>query len=167
MPDFKPISREAIPLCLDKADRYRLLNEPTQAESICLDVLAIDADNQRALIILLLTLTDQFTAGPVSLFTQAEAIVPRLHGEYERLYYAGIIWERRATARLTQGGLGSATAAHAWVSRAMQFYEQAEKIRPAENDDAILRWNSCLRLCLRHHLRPEEEEVHPSPVGDD
>ena len=30
----KPISREAVPAALDKAHRYRLLNEPSAAESI-------------------------------------------------------------------------------------------------------------------------------------
>ena len=57
---LKPIAKTSIPRALEKAERYRLLNEPRQAESICLDILAVDSSNQAALIILLLALTDQF-----------------------------------------------------------------------------------------------------------
>src|SRR4051794_10266893 len=106
MIDLKTISREAVPLALEKAERYRLLNEPAQAESICLDVLAVDPENQEALVMLLLALTDQFHDGPADCFQQAEAVVPRLRGEFERLYYRGIIWERRGYARASQGGPG-------------------------------------------------------------
>src|ERR1700722_16262182 len=76
MNDFKPISPDAVPLALEKAERYRLLNEPAQAESICLDVLAVDPDNQRALVMLLLALSDQFLTGPADCIRQAEAVVP-------------------------------------------------------------------------------------------
>src|SRR5256885_4317486 len=99
MPPFKTISRDAIPLALEKAERYRLLNEPAEAESICRDVLAADPENQRALVMLLLALTDQFRGGPPECVGQAQEVVPRLCGEYERLYYTGIIWERRGHAR--------------------------------------------------------------------
>ncbi len=60
MPDLKPISKEAIPQALAKATRYRLLNEPAQAESICRDVLAADPENQEAVYALILALTDRF-----------------------------------------------------------------------------------------------------------
>src|SRR2546421_12069357 len=105
MSDLKKLSKEAIPHALERAERYRLLNEPAQAESICLDVLAIDPENQRAVVMLLLALTDQFRGGAADTFRQAEAVIPRLHGEYDRLYYSGILWERRAYARAIQGGL--------------------------------------------------------------
>jgi hypothetical protein len=165
MSDLKPISREAIPLALEKAERYRLLGEPAQAESICLDVLAVDPENQQSLVILLLSLTDQFRTGPPDCFRQAEAVVPRLHGDYERLYYSGIIWERRAYARAMQGAPGSTATAYTWIQRALDFYRQAEPLRPHGNDDAILRWNSCIRLCERYHLRPEPEGI-PQPVAE-
>lgn len=167
MSDFKPISPDAIPLALEKAERYRLLNDPAQAESICLDVLAVEADNQRALVMLLLALTDQFVTGSPECLSHAEAVVPKLRGEYERLYYTGIIWERRGYARAVRGGPGSTTTAYEWLRQAMSFYEQAERLRPAGNDDAILRWNSCVRLCHRYHLHAEPQ-VHTQPVvGDD
>jgi hypothetical protein len=167
MSEFKPISRDAIPAALEKAERYRLLNEPAEAESICLDVLAVDADNQPALVTLLLALTDQFRTGPSECLRQAEAVVPKLHGEYERLYYSGIVWERAGHAHALKGVPGSAAIAFAWVQRAMEFYEQAERVRPAGNDDAILRWNGCVRLRRRYHLEPESEELfQPVLTGD-
>ena len=61
--DLKPISAAGIGEALEKAERYRLLNEPSLAESICLDVLRIDPENQHALVMLLLALTDQFGHG--------------------------------------------------------------------------------------------------------
>jgi hypothetical protein len=167
MPDFKPISRDAIGAALEKAERYRLLNEPALAESICLDVLTVDSENQQALVMLLLALTDQFPDGPADCARQAEAVVPRLQGEYERLYYSGIIWERRGHARALQGGPGSAIASFAWIQQAMRLFEQAERLRPHGNDDAILRWNTCVRLCERFHLHPEPEDVLQPVLGDD
>jgi hypothetical protein len=101
---LKSIAPQAVPSALEKAERYRLLNEPELAESICRDILALEPDHQVALIMLLLALTDQFRGGHAELFAQAEAVLPRLRGEYEPLYYTGILWERRALARLSQGG---------------------------------------------------------------
>jgi hypothetical protein len=167
MSELKRISPEAIPSALEKAERYRLLNEPAEAESICLDVLAIDPDNQKALVMLLLALTDQFQTGPVECFRQAQAVVPRLQGEYERHYYSGILWERRGHARLSQGGPGSGAVAQEWLRKAMGFYEKAEAVRPAGNDDALLRWNTCVRLHLRHHLEPEAEREEFQPALED
>src|SRR4051794_29422375 len=152
MPEFKPISRESIPLALEKAERYRLLNEPAQAESICLDVLGVDPENQRALVSLLLALTDQFVTEAADHYRQARAAVEKLHGEYERLYYAGIICERRAYSCAVRGGPGSSAQAYDWITEALSYYEKAEPLRPAGNDDALLRWNSCLRLCQHYHL---------------
>jgi hypothetical protein len=152
---LKPISYDAIPLALEKAERYRLLNEPTHAESICRDVLAVDADNEQAQVNLLLALTDQFRKGPPECFNQARDIARNLKGAYEQLYYMGIIWERGGQARLLQEGPGSRAAAYECIQQAMELYEQAEKVRPPDNDDAILRWNSCVRLCARFGLHLE------------
>jgi hypothetical protein len=164
--DLKRISADAIPSALEKAERYRLLNEPDQAESICLDILQIDPENPKALIMLLLALTDQLRGGRAECFTEAQAVLPRLRGEYERLYYAGIIWERRATARLERGGAGSAQVVFPWIRKAMGYYEKAEAIRPPGHDDAILRWNTCARLCRRHHLESEAETPFEPTLDD-
>src|SRR5437588_4932766 len=134
----KPIYPEAIPRALEKAERYRLLAEPEEAESICLDILAIEPDNQSAIITLLLALTDQFRTSCTECLTRAQALLPRLADEYERCYYAGIICERRGSAQLDKGVLGGRTVAYNWLRQAMDWYEQAEAIRPAGNDDAIL-----------------------------
>ena len=166
MAEFKSISRDAVPLALEKAERYRLLNEPAQAESVCRDVLAVDPENQHALVVLLLALTDQFHTGSPECFDEAQAVVPKLQGEYQRLYYSGIIWERRGQARAIEGRPGSTAAAYDWVCRAMEYYEQAERLRPPANDDALLRWNSCLRLCQRYRLRAEPAEVYEPVLGE-
>jgi hypothetical protein len=160
---LKSIAEEAVPGALAKAERYRLLNEPELAESICHDVLAVEPDNQEALVMLLLALTDQFRGGQGNLLSQAQALLPRLRHDYERHYYAGIIWERHGLARLTHGGPGSGTAAYPCLRRAMECYEQAEAVRPPGNDDAILRWNTCVRVCQRHRLAPDsQEDVRPA-----
>jgi hypothetical protein len=118
-------------------------------------------------VLLILALTDQFQTGPADCFQKAEALVPRLHGEYERSYYSGIIFERRGYARASHGGPGSETVAYGWVRRAMDFFEQAEQLRAPGNDDALLRWNSCIRLCDRYHLHPEPEEIFAPVLGGD
>jgi hypothetical protein len=84
-----------------------------------------------------------------------------LQGEYERAYYAGIICERKARALLKQGLPGAAFTAYDWLREAMNWYEQAEAIRPPGNDDATLRWNACARTIRDRRLVPQSEEsVH-------
>jgi hypothetical protein len=159
--ELKSLSKEGIPKALEKAERYRLLNEPAQAESICQDVLRIDSEHQQALVMLLLALTDQFEKGVADFARQARDVVPRLHSEYDRAYYSGIICERQARAGLHQGPSGSGVIAYHWLREAMSLYEQAEAIRPPGNDDAILRWNTCARMLMRDRLlvAPAEERV--------
>ena len=158
MAEFKPIHKEAIPAALERAMRYRLLNEPLEAESICLDVLEVDSENQQALITLLLALTDQFEVRLGAAFQEALAILPRLEEDYSKVYYEGIICERRAKAHLARGGPISGHMAFEWLHRAMELYEKAETIGHPENDEAILRWNTCARLLQR---RPD---ISPDPT---
>ena len=162
--ELKPLSREAIPAALDKAMRYRLLNEPGAAESICHDVLRIDPDNQQALVILLLALTDRFGKGYAVGVWQAQEVLPRLRDPYERAYYAGIIDERRAKAQLHQGSPGSGFEAYAFLREAMTWYEKAESIRPTGNDDALLRWNACARMIMMNKLAPRAEDNVELPL---
>jgi hypothetical protein len=154
---LKSLSPAAIDSALAKAERYRLLNEPGEAESICLDVLAVQSDHQGALIMLLLALTDQF--GEVTgAHQRARDLLPSLHHEYDRAYYAGIIAERRAKAQLARRTLSA--GAYEWLMEAMSSYERAEALRPPGNDDALLRWNACARFIERHpHLRPSDEST--------
>jgi len=152
--ELKPLSQEAIPQAVEKAQHYRLLNEPAEAESICLDVLAIDPNNQQALVTLLLALTDRFGKGYAISSTNVQEVLARLSDEYQRAYYAGLICERRAKARLNQGVPGARADAYEQIREAMSWYEQAEAIRPPGNDDAILRWNACARIIMRNNLVP-------------
>src|SRR5467141_1500552 len=126
--ELKRLSQDAIPAALEKALRYRLLNEPGEAESICHDVLHIDPENQQALVILLLAVTDRMGKSYAVGVVQAQEVLPRLHDPYERTYYAGIICERRAKARLHQGSPGSGHEAYQLLREAMNWYEKAEAI---------------------------------------
>src|SRR2546423_2375247 len=150
--ELKLLSREAIPAALEKAMRYRLLNEPGEAESICHDVLHIDSENQQALVILLLALTDRLGKSYAVGVMQAQEVLPRLRDPYERTYYTGIICERRAKARLHQGSPGCSHEAFELLREAMTWYEKAEAIRPPGNDDALLRWNACARIIMSNKL---------------
>src|SRR5215475_9572304 len=124
----KPIYPDAIPRALEKAERYRLLNEPEEAESICLDILAIEPDHQQALVTLLLALTDQFPTSGDHARPRAQKLLPRLHSEYDRCYYAGIICERRANAHLATQQPHSGIVAYAWLQEAMEWYEKADAL---------------------------------------
>jgi hypothetical protein len=144
---LKAISPEAVPRALELAQRYRLLNEPGQADSICRDILAVEPDNQDAIRTLVLALTDQFGHRRGTHLSAVEEAVERLTGEYDQHYYRGVAYERWARAKLQEGG--HARAATDWVKRAMECYERAEAIRPPGNDDSLLRWNACQRLLER------------------
>ncbi len=149
MPDLKPITTAGIPAALQKAERYRLLNDSSAAESICLDILEIDPENQPALVMLLLSITDQFGQGLSAGVVRAQEVLPRLRDEYKRAYYAGIVCERRAKAQLHRAAFGAEDVAAGWFRDALTWYEKAEALRPAGNDEAILRWNTCVRMLSR------------------
>ena len=155
--DLKSISVESIPEALKKVERYRLLNEPTLAESICLDILAIVPDHQQALISLLLARTDQFHLQLPA--REAQEILARIKGDYEQDYYAGIIWERVGHARIRQGGSGGSGSAYHALREAMGHYERAIDFASPGNDDAILRWNTCARVIMQNpDVRPLPDE---------
>jgi hypothetical protein len=154
--ELKPLSTSAIPGALAKAERYRLLNEPAQSQSICEDVLHADPANHQALVILILALSDDFPHHHARTAARALELVSQLPTEYERWYFGGLIAERRGRALLEHAGPG-ARAAGEWLQEAMQAYERAESLRPPDNDEARLRWNACARelnarpeLLIRH-----------------
>lgn len=157
--ELKTISPEAVGRSLEKAERYRLLNEPEEAESICLDVLAAAPDNRQALVTLLLALTDQFPHAPPDAVRRAQELIPRLDDEYERAYYAGIICERRANARLAGSPVGAHEITYDLYRQAMTWYDRAEELSPPGNEDALLRWNTCARQIMRHRLAPAPAEA--------
>lgn len=145
---LKPISVQSIPHTLAKVERYRLLNEPVLAESICLDILAIVPDHQQALISLLLARTDQFHSSVQP--KGAQEALAQIKGDYEQAYYAGVIWERVGNARIRHVEPGARTSAYHALRDAMSHYERAMNFAPPENDDAVLRWNTCARIIMQN-----------------
>jgi hypothetical protein len=159
--ELKLLHADAIPAALEKAERYRLLNEPGEAESICHDILAVDPGHQGALVTLVLALTDQFERELGGRLTEARRLLGRIEGEYERAYYTGVVWERRGKAILKKGTPGAGYDAYDCLVEAMQWFERAEATRPPGHDDAMLRWNACARkLNSNNELRPRVEERH-------
>jgi len=142
----KPISQPTIEAALAKAERYRMLNEPREAESISLDILATAPGDQRALVTLLLSITDQFKDDLLPNVRRAQALLDRLDGEYARYYYTGIITERWAKVLMANDVVCKDRRVHDQLKEAMDWYEKAEAVRPPDNDDSILRWNACARI---------------------
>jgi len=162
--EIKPIAKQAIPRAFEKAERYRLLNEPWEAESICLDILAIEPDHPRALVCLLLALTDQFGTGPAALLDRARQLLPRMKDDYERAYYTGIILERLGKSLLLRQRAYASGGAYGYLRQAMGEYERAEQLAPEDNDDALLRYNCCIRLIQFHKLEAPHEYDGEQPL---
>ena len=167
---LKSISKAGIPEAMAKVELYRYLHEPEEAESICRDILAIDPEHQLARRTLGLAITDQFTGAAGDRYAEVQSIFQGLRDPYERFYYTGLLLERRAKAQLRAG-----CAAHILLpllEEALRCFAEAEKIRPAGNDDSILRWNRCVRLLEsrpdfhweREHLPLDSHEGPPINV---
>jgi hypothetical protein len=160
MLELKPLSPSAIGAALRKAERYRLLNEPEQSQSICEDVLLAEPDNHEARVMLILAITDAF---PHSTHEAPRALelVAGLPSEYDRHYSAGLVAERRARAVLSQGGMGVGATSQ-WLQQALREYEIADAVRPDGNDDVRLRWNACVRMFNAHaELFAQDERTMP------
>ncbi|MGO9839211.1 MAG: tetratricopeptide repeat protein [Polyangiaceae bacterium] len=163
--DLKRLPRASLEAAIAKAAHYRDLNQPEEAESICRDVLDVDARHQVALRLLGLALTDRLQTGHVGLFEQAIDAFEKLTDEYERIYHIGVAWERVAKAHLERDEAHSAVTA---FEHALALFAKAESMRP-DSPDPVLRWNRCVRLLATHpSLRaamdaPREDEVH---LGD-
>jgi len=161
---LKTISKSGIAEAIAKAELYRYLNEPEEAESICRDILAVDPTHALGLRMLGLSMTDQFTGGPGDRYAEVETLFQRLSDSYERHYYTGLLCERRVKAQLRAG-----RAPHTLLpllERALECFGEAERVHPPGNDDAILRWNRCVRLLQSQPEFEAEEaafEVEDSP----
>jgi hypothetical protein len=154
---LKTISKSGVAEAIAKAELYRYLNEPEEAESICRDILATDPKHMLGLRTLGLAITDQFSGSPSDRYAEVEQIFQSLADPYEREYYMGILHERRVKAQLHAG-----RPAHILLpilEQAFRCFAEAEKIRPPGNDDAILRWNRCIRLLESHPDFRSEQEV--------
>lgn len=161
---LKTISSAGIAEAISKAERYRLLNEPGEAESICRDILAIEPENQMALRLLGLAITDQFTGSGGDHFADAESVFHRLTDSYERVYYAGLLHERRAKALLRADARPPTVVV--LLEEALRCFGEAEKIRPEGNDDAILRWNRCVRLLQSRAASEWQREIEAFDASD-
>ena len=163
---LKPLSKESIPKALTRAKHYRLLNEPKQAESICSDILNIDPGNQLAILIFILAITDQFGLEKRTPTSKALELCNLLASEYEQKYYRGIIEERLGKAALKRSSPRVKYIAYEHYRKAMEYYDAAEKISPKDNQDAILRWNACVRGIKEFNLKPTTDDQGIQPLLD-
>jgi hypothetical protein len=166
MPDLKKISQQAIPRAIQKAERYRLLNQSWATESICLDILEIDPANQQVHVMLLLAITDQFGGESGEMARRAREVADRLTDPYQRAYYTGIVAERLAHAQLASGAMHAEEMALTTLRAAMESFERAESLRQPGNDDAILRWNTCQRTLASLRRKEIEEERYEPSFGE-
>ena len=116
-----------------------------------------------------LAITDQFTGQHEDRYADAGSAFQRLGDAYERLYYSGLLCERRAKAQMRAGRPPQMLAS--LFHEAMHYFEEAEKIHPRENDDAVLRWNRCARLLqtlpqaeVQHEVTFEDQDSAPVQV---
>ena len=161
---LKTISRVGIPEAIAKVELYRSLNEPGEAESICRDILAVDPENQPALRLLGLSITDQFDGKPSDRYAEAEQVFQKLDDPYKRFYYGGILHERQAKAQLAAGRSPHTVAP--LFQEALALFEKAEAIRPHGNDDAILRWNRCVRILQSRPATDWQKLIDTIDAGD-
>ncbi len=167
---LKTISPSGIAQALSKAQVYRYLMEPGESESICQDILAADPENQAALRLLGLSITDQFTGESSDRCAEAESAFRRLTHPYAQHYYLGILLERRAKAQMRNAR--PAYVVEALIEEAMLHFEEAEKIRPGDNDESVLRWNRCVRLLEKlprsetneRQAAFEDQDIPPVPA---
>jgi len=164
--ELKRLHRDAIPAALARAERYRLLNEPSNAESICLDILEVDSDNREARVALLHAVAEQFDHEHDldAAVRRARSLLPEFDDAYSRALYGAIICERRAKVLARRGGAHNHFVAYDSFRHAMDLYEKAIELSPDGEDDAILRWNTCARILMKSpHLVPEPPEGVPDP----
>src|SRR2546429_7172465 len=87
---LKSISKAGIPEAIAKAELYRYLNEPEEAESICRDILAVDPGHQLARRMLGLAITDQFIGAASDRYieVQSDRKSTRLNSSHGYISYA-------------------------------------------------------------------------------
>lgn len=156
MIELKKLGKEAIPAAIEKAKQYRLLNEPGAAQSICLDILEVEPENQEALVIIILAMTDRLTRDYSVGDGQISTYLAKIRDEFQKAYYTGIVYERRAKALLGKNSVGSEATVYELFSQAMDCFERAENLSSDQNDNALLRWNACARIINSNRLAPTE-----------
>ena len=154
---LKRLGARDLEAALAKAEQYRALNEPEEAESICRDVLAEEPGSQHALRTLGLALTDRFAVQWRGVFDEAVGVFRKLTSPYERVYYTGVAWERCAKAQIAEKQAHN--AAHS-LEHALECFAEAEKIGPKDTPDPVIRWNRCVRMLDAH---PELVDASTGP----
>ena len=109
--ELKKLPHASLDAAIAKAEHYRDLNQPEEAESICLDVLDLEPQHAKAWKLLGLAITDRFPTGRVGLLEQAIQAFENLPDHYERTYHLGVAWERAAKAHVEKNESHSAVAA--------------------------------------------------------
>lgn len=150
---LKPLRADGIRHALDKAHHYRLLNEPWESESICLDVLRTEPENQEALVTLLLSLADQIHVHGNE--TRGRDVIRRISAPYDKLYYGGLLWERKGKCQLEL--VSNKHIPYDALRRAMEKYSEAIEMRPDDSELAVLRWNTCARVIMNRGLEPDPD----------
>ncbi|HEX5045155.1 MAG TPA: hypothetical protein VFV75_19830 [Candidatus Polarisedimenticolaceae bacterium] len=161
--ELKRLHPDAVSGAVAKAERYRLLNEAREAESICRDVLAVVPDHAEARKTLILALTDQFLHRLGAVWNEARALADALPDAYSRAYFRGILHERRAKTHLKLHRVGALRAAHEDFRTAMEAFHEAEAAAPADDDAALLRWNTCARILNENPSLAAAEADEPEP----
>ena len=114
---------------------------------------------------LILSMTDQFEETLSGRL--AQQLLPRLAGDYEKNYFAGIISERLGRAYMKNQGHGFSFEAYDCLREAMTCFEKAQDLRRAGEEEAIFRWNTCARTLNSHpELRPRPEESYEPILGE-
>jgi hypothetical protein len=165
---FRLLSKDSIPDALKKAERYRLLGEPDEAESVCLDILQVDPDNQDARVDLILAISDQFGRERRPRVDLAMKVVGELTDDYQRQYYEAVVLEREARAHIDLDT--PPVLVFLRYCEAMDKFAAAASIRPAGDDSAVIRWNACVRAIRRRQMQPgleveEFEDAWPRTTG--
>jgi hypothetical protein len=161
--ELKRLHKNALAGALARAERYRLLNEAREAESIARDILAVEPENHDARVLLLLALTDQFPHRLAETWTEAAALADSFRDPYSSSYYRGILHERRAKTALKSVRVGGRQGVYDDLRHAMEHFEKAAACAPEGDDSAILRWNTCARVLNSDPtIQPSAEIAEPT-----
>ena len=154
--EYHKIDKDSIEDVLERAKQYRSLLQPDMAISICMDIFAVDNNNQDALVIYILALTDQLSQSESKVHQKKITdSIKRLDSKFLQHYYSGIFFERQARS-LLKHSMSRSFAYEAFIEAIAEF-EIAEKMAPEHCADPILRYNSCIRTIKKENLQPRQE----------
>jgi len=154
--EYHKIDKDSIEDVLERAKQYRSLLQPDMAISICMDIFAVDKNNQDALVIYILALTDQLSQSESKVHQKKITdSIKRLDSKFLQHYYSGIFFERQARS-LLKHSMSRSFAYEAFIEAIAEF-EIAEKKAPEHCADPILRYNSCIRTIKKENLQPRQE----------